>query len=140
MKTKFILLIYLFLVVLVSCDNEPSAKEVFIKDISKKWKPSPNGVMFKGQQVNGVFNTFTVTFAKGLTYSTTDGQDPVWKASGKFTVEKATNAVGFSIVRDDGVIITVDELTDTKLILKFDFTAGRLNSVSGGYVFELVPE
>src|SRR5262245_45424880 len=130
----------LFLVFAVSCSDPPDAKETFVKKLSKKWKPSSNGVAFNGQAVNGVFDTFTVTFAKGLTYTTTDGQQPVWRLSGKFTLKRVQWPVGFSLLRDDGVEIIVQELTDQKLVLKFDFTSsGRLRSVSGGYVFDLIP-
>ena len=134
---------YLILAVLISCKpDEPSAKEIFISKISKKWGLSESGVKFNDQFVNGVFDNFTVTFAKGLTYTTTDGQDPVWKASGKFTIQKVENPVGFLITRDDGVEITVNELTESKLVLQFAFTkkTGRAKSVSGGYVFDLIPQ
>src|SRR5688572_4465805 len=134
---------FLVFMILLSCKgDEPSAKDIFIKNISKGWKPSATGVKLDGEFVNGVFDTFSLTFAKGLTYSTTDGQDPVWKASGKFTVNKASNAVGFLIVRDDGVEVTVTELTESKLVIQFPFTkkGGRSSSVSGGYVFDLIPK
>jgi hypothetical protein len=141
MKTKLILSFCTLLVVLIpSCKDEPTEKEIFIKDISKTWTPSTTGIVFKGQPVNGVFNSFSLTFGKGQTYTTTDGQNPVWRASGKYTVQNATNSVGFEILRDDGVIVTVDQLTDTKLVLKFDYTGGRSRSVSGGYIFDLVSQ
>ena len=133
----------LAVVALVSCgEPEPSAKELFLKKLYKKWGLSSTGVKLNEQLVNGVFDNFTVTFAKGLTYTTTDGQDPVWKASGIFSLEKSGSQPGFLIARDDGVQITVSEITETKLVLKFAYTkkGSRASSVSGGYVFDLIPK
>jgi hypothetical protein len=131
--------VYLWLAILVSCKHHaPSAQEVFLSKISKKWVPAA-GVKFNDVFVNGVFDNFSVTFEKGMMYTTTDGQTPVWKPSGKFTLKEVKSAIGFSIVRDDNVEITVSELTETKLVLKFNFiSGGRVRSVSGGYVFDLM--
>jgi hypothetical protein len=132
--------VYLLVVLLISCKHHgPSAQEIFLSKISKKWVPAA-GVKLNDVFVNGVFDKFTITFEKGMTYSTTDGQAPVWKPSGKFTLKEVKNAIGFSILRDDTVEITVSELTESKLVLKFNFiSGGRVRSVSGGYVFDLIP-
>jgi hypothetical protein len=130
---------YLWLAILVSCKHPAlSAQEVFLSKISKKWVPA-SGVKFNDVFVNGVFDNFTINFEKGMTYATTDGQTPVWKPSGKFTLKEVKSAIGFSIIRDDQVEVTVSELTETKLVLKFNFiSGGRVRSVSGGYVFDLM--
>lgn len=132
---------YLFAVILVACkSDDPSATEGFLNKISGDWKPSAQGVTLDDEFVNGVFDNFTLTVTKSMDYSTTDGQDPIWKPSGKFTVAEADNAAGFRIIRDDGVEIIVQELTESKLVLQFPFTkeGGRSKGVSGGYVFDLV--
>jgi hypothetical protein len=135
--------VVLSMIFTASCkDDPPSAEEVFMSKLSRKWKLSSIGVKLDDQVVNGVFNDFTVTFAKGRTYSTTDGQTPIWKPSGKFTLKAVKNSPNFTIIRDDAMEVTVTELTEAKLVLQFNYISpgGRVNSVSGGYVFDLIPD
>jgi len=128
------------LITISSCSDDPSAEEAFLKKVSLAWKSSPSGVQFDGKDVNGVFKDFTITFTESQTYSTTSGNSPVWASSGKFSVKTSSSATGFSLIRDDGVEIVVDQLTDTKLVLKFSYIGktSRVKSVSGGFVFDLV--
>ncbi len=129
-----------FLLTISSCKDDPTAEEVFRKKIALTWKSSPVGVQFNSKDVNGVFKDFTITFTESQTYTTTVGNTPVWPASGKFTLKATTSSTGFSLLRDDGVEVTVDQLTEAKLVLKFPYIgkSSRVGSVSGGYVFDLV--
>ena len=123
-----------------SCKDDPTAEEIFRKKIARAWKSSATGVQFDGKDVNGVFKDFTITFTESQTYTTTAGNAPVWPASGKFTLKASSSSTGFSLLRDDGVEVTVDQLTDTKLVLTFNYAGktSRVKSVSGGFVFDLV--
>ncbi len=122
-----------------SCKDDPTAEEIFRKKIALAWKSSSTGVQFNGKDVNPIFNGFTVTFTEAQTYATTAGNAPVWPASGKFTLVPVTGTQGFDLKRDDGIIIQITQLTETKLVFKFSYTGkpNRVSSVSGGYVFDL---
>ncbi len=128
------------LLTISSCSDDPTAEETFLKKIALAWKSSATGVQFDGKDVNGVFKDFTITFTESQTYSTTAGNAPVWASSGKFSVKASSSGIGFSILRDDGVEIAVDQLTETKLVMKFNYIGktSRVKSVSGDFVFDLV--
>jgi hypothetical protein len=123
-----------------SCTDDPTAEEIFLKKIALAWKSSATGVQFDGKDVNGVFKDFTIAFTESQTYSTTAGNAPVWASSGKFSVKASSSGTGFSLLRDDGVEIAVDQLTESKLVMKFNYIGktSRVKSVSGGFVFDLV--
>ena len=128
------------LLTITSCKDDPTAEEIFRKKIARAWKSSAVGVQFNSKDVNGVFKDFTITFTESQTYTTTVGNTPVWPASGKFTLKATSSSTGFSLLRDDGVEVTVDQLTEARLVLKFPYVgkSSRVGSVSGGYVFDLV--
>ena len=128
------------LLAISSCADDPTAEETFLKKIGLAWKSSATGVQFDGKDVNGVFKDFTITFTESQTYSTTAGNAPVWASSGKFSVKASSSGTGFSLLRDDGVEIAVDQLTEARLVMKFSYIGktSRVKSVSGGYVFDMV--
>jgi hypothetical protein len=73
-------------------------------------------------------NDFTYTVVNGL---------PVWPLTGKWNFSDD----GKLIKRDDGVEVTIDEISDNKLVLSFGWTkntyGGRVNSIKGHHVFTL---
>ena len=135
-----LMILTVFLLTTSSCKDGPTDEEIFLKKIALAWKSSSTGVQFDGKDVNGVFKDFTITFTESKTFTTTAGNSPVWPASGKFTVKSNSTSAGFKLLRDDGVEVTVDKLTDTQLVLKFNYIGktSRVKSVSGGFVFDLV--
>ncbi len=139
LKLSALMVMSAFLLTTASCKDDPTAEEIFRKKIALAWKSSSTGVQFNGKDVNAIFNGFTVTFTEAQTYTTTAGNTPVWPASGKFTAVATSSTVGFNLKRDDGVILEITQLTDTKLVFKFSYTGkpNRVSSVSGGYVFDL---
>ena len=122
-----------------SCKDEPTAEEIFRSKIARTWKLTSNGVQLSGKDVTPVFNGFTLSFTEAQIYTCTAGNPPVWPSSGKFTSVPVKSTIGFDLKRDDGAIIEVAQLTETKLVLKFNYTGkpSRVSSVSGGYVFDL---
>jgi hypothetical protein len=128
----------------VSCSKDsPSAEDVFLEKIEGTWVLSSSGVEIDGEDVTEVFEEFTVTFTKDREYSTSDGNEPIWDGSGTFDLEASSNDAGFHIIRDDDVEVRVDELSETKLVLKFNYVSdgsGRVKSASGEYTFDLEPE
>ncbi len=130
------------LLFIASCKDEPSAEDVFLSKLAKTWKPSDIGIQLDNEPVNGVFDNFTITFDKARTYKTADGNE-IWNPSGKFLLKAVKNTAGFQISRDDGVEVTIMEISETALVLKLNYTStsgGRASSVSGEYVFDLISQ
>lgn len=121
-----------------SCNkDELSAEEVFLEKIGHAWSSST--VKLDNVSVDGAFAGFKITLTKDKKFTTSNGNAPIWPASGTFTLQEVTSTPGFNLVRSDGVAVEVQQLTDTSLILTFHYESdgGRATSVSGNYVFEL---
>lgn len=134
------LAIYVGIVIqLSSCKDEISAEEEFLNKVSGTWKASSVGVSVDGVVVNGAFNNFSITIKNDATYTTVNGNNPIWPASGKITVVANSSSVGFKFMRSDGVDVAIQQFTETKLVLALQYTDpnGRTRSVSGNYVFDL---
>ncbi len=139
MKTFFILNIVvcaLALTLIPSCDDEPTAEEKFLEDISHSW--TAEVITLDGMTLTGSFENFQITFKSDMTFTTQNGNDPIWPAAGSFTLESVSSTAGFNLVRSDGVAITVEELAGNVLVLSLQYTApgGRTASVSGNYEFQ----
>jgi hypothetical protein len=140
---KMIQYIFVFLmlsIVMMACKDDPTPEEQFLKRISAQWDASTTGVTLDDVAVNGAFSGFSLTLTDQSAFTTVNGNAPVWPASGSFTLKRTSTTVGFNLVRNDGVEITIDQLTDTKMVLKFQYQgkASRTVSVSGNYVFDLI--
>ncbi|HEY5692603.1 MAG TPA: hypothetical protein VIS49_14195 [Cyclobacteriaceae bacterium] len=124
---------------LSSCKDEISAEEAFLNKVSGTWKASPIGVSVDGVAVNGAFSNFSITIKNDATYTTTNGNSPIWPSSGKITVVANSSSVGFKFMRSDGVEVAIQQFTDTKLVLALQYADpnGRTRGVSGNYVFDL---
>ena len=87
-------------------------------------------VAVDGVDKTSLFANMTLTFSD-KTYTTTNGGG-AWPASGTWAYSTNSTTV---IVRNDGLQITIDELTATKLKLSFDWAkstfGGRIHSVGG---------
>ena len=121
-----------------SCDGseEPTDEEVFLKKISNEWTLTSGYVKLDGVDVSPSFAGMTITFTTSKTYAVTHAPSPLWPASGSFKLEKVSKGV-YDILRDDGVVITVSDLTEQTLTLSLDYDApgGRKKSISGHYEF-----
>lgn len=113
-------------------DENPTVKRL----TSGTWKLS--SVTVDGVNQDALFQGFAVSFTtKG--FSAVNG-DPVWPASGTWTFGDPDKKI---IRRNDGVDVTIESLTDNTLKLSLNWTkgtlsGGRVSSVSGNHVFELV--
>jgi hypothetical protein len=100
---------------------------------SGTWKVST--VTVDGANELDMFTGMTLTFTSGNFTST--NADPVWPASGTWTL----NAAAKTFSRNDGLVVTVgDNISETtlKLTLNWDKTTyggGRTSSVAGEHVF-----
>ncbi len=136
-----LLLSMVSLLTFASCkEDEPTAEELFLAKIGAAWVPSSTGVVLDDVPVNKVFSGFVLTLTDQSTFTTTNGNSPVWAASGKFTLKKNSSTAGFALVRDDAVEISVDQLTESVLVLRFQYVGqpGRTKSVGGEYIFDLI--
>lgn len=130
-----ILIIFSF-ALLTGCkkDNTPTAEEIMTQKLMvATWKVS--SVTVDGSDRTSMFTGMTLTFTDGA-YTTTNGH-VVWPASGTWTF---SNAEATMIKRDDGVIVTLTEVTDSNLKMsltwsKTTFGAGRTSSIKGKHEF-----
>ncbi|HEY5691306.1 MAG TPA: hypothetical protein VIS49_07620 [Cyclobacteriaceae bacterium] len=117
---------------------EPIIKVQVIKLLTAApWNLS--SVDVDGVDQTSVYNGLIITFSDDTFTSSNGGA--VWPATGTwvFTDEQAT-----AFERDDGLIVTIQEITETslKLALTWNETtvgSGRTGSVSGNNVFSFTP-
>jgi hypothetical protein len=123
-----------------NCKTEdPSPEEAFLKKLSGTWKPGTISV--DNTVLSGAFDGYTITFSNDKSFTTTGGNDPIWPASGSFTLApQSSSTTAFGLNRSDGVTVNVSSLEDQKLVMKFQYipAGGRRASVSGIYTFDLV--
>lgn len=95
-----------------------------------------SSVQVDGIDQTSLFNGFTIKFSE-TTYTTT-GTTQVWARSGTWQFVVNSNAQVFT--RDDGINVTIENITDSSLVLSLtwniaSFGGGRFNSVDGKHIF-----
>lgn len=115
---------------------DESEEKVFMNKLARTWNVS--GVSVDGQDVTGAFTGLKITFTQAKAFTVQNAVPPIWPGNGNIELVKAGST--FSLQRNDGVIITVVQLNDTSLIMKFIHNAGgRASSVSGDFTFIMSP-
>lgn len=140
LNTFLILLICVFFLLSVSaCKEDKTAEEEFILKVSGTWTLTETGASVDGVAVNGAFDGFSLKIEENGSFTTENGNDPIWPTSGKFTAVAVGTDVGFDLKRSDGVDIVVEQQTSQSLVLTFQYVSpdGRIRSVGGNYVFDL---
>ena len=117
-------------------DNEPDPEQVALGQLSATWELG--SVINNGTTVNDIFSGFTLTLNSDFTYSTTNGGNP-WPAQGTF---EFTDNTYKNIRRDDDLAILITEVTETRLVLQFQFLTvrGQANGtegITGNFTFDL---
>lgn len=118
-----------------ACDgNEPDPAADALKQLTGSWQVSQ--VKVDGMDRTDLFDDFSLVIAQKQ-FSATNGE-PVWPASGTWTF---ADDQGTTFTRDDGVVVTIESVSNTSLVLSLMWTkttlgAGREKSVSGAHVFE----
>ena len=112
--------------------SEPTASEVNTGILtSKGW--TIQSVMIDNTSSSS-FAGLTLNFTS-TTYTTTNGK-VVWPANGTWAF---TDANAKTILREDQVKVSLDEISNNKLVLSLDWATstlgGRTNSVTGRHVF-----
>lgn len=127
-------------------DDDPSPAEVQTTALSSTWVIGSSGfVTLDGSDVTSYFSQFELDILADYSYSTIGGNKPnPWPASGKWSfLENSDGSLNLNkLVRDDGLEITIEELTSSTLRISFIHNesvhqSGRTDGVSGLYVFSL---
>lgn len=119
---------------LASCsDKNETAPDVQALLTGSAWKMKT--VTVDGVNKNDLFTNLSVTFtAAGFT---AQNGEPVWPASGTWTFSSGDQR---TMVRNDGIEVSVAEISERELTLKLVWSkttlgSGRVASIQGNHVF-----
>lgn len=147
MNNKTYIIGFFTIFLLWGCKSEsPTAEEEQINLLSRGWK-AQTGVFatLDGDDVSINFSGFLLQFHNTKTFTSSNGNDPVWPGSGSWDFEINGNDKNLSkLVRDDGVVMTIHSLTATSLKISFIHqgadAGGRIKGVDGEFAFDLIAE
>jgi len=125
------------LLVVSACSNDeagPTAEEKFLASLGGTWQVS--NVILDNDNVSDEFDGLALSFTEEQTFTVTNPVGNIWPASGLFELQETTGDI-FDLVRDDGVVMSVDQLTENSLVISFAFDSapGRLKGLAGEYTF-----
>lgn len=123
----------------ISCSEEDDKKtkeESFLSTLSGTWQT--DAVALDNEDVTEEFNDMTITFKEDQTFTVQNPVGNIWGSAGTFTFEEGSGD-NFNLLRDDGVLVTVSQLTETTLVffMQFDSAPGRTRGLAGEYIFEM---
>ncbi|GAB5526043.1 MAG: hypothetical protein Roseis2KO_39150 [Roseivirga sp.] len=127
----------IFCLTLSSCKSDDSnPEEEKLRELTASWRV--DSVINDGQDVSSQYAGFTLTVEGTKTYSTVNGGNP-WPAQGTF--DFVNNNLDL-IRRDDGVDVSIANLTATELSLTFNIstvrgTANGTEGITGAFTFNL---
>ena len=131
-------LLILGLLSIESCNKRSDDNNLSAKDktsallLSVPW--NVNTVVADGTDQTTVFTGMTLSF-NSTSYTTTKG-GALWPSNGEWTYADES---GKSLLRSDGLLVTILDISSTSLTLSFISTKGsigwRVNSISGNYIF-----
>jgi hypothetical protein len=117
-------------------EEKETAEQVFMKQLAGSWQMT--SADFDGKDVSASFPGLLIDIGSSKTIAVQNAVPPMWKANSTFTLEKAGTT--FLLKREDGLIVSVDQINETKLVLSFlydaDAMGGRTKGVTGGFTFE----
>lgn len=137
---KFGLLIIVLSTTFSCGEDAPLKEEQRITNLLSVDNWAVNRVQVDGQDKSNLFVDFSLRFNKDKTYTTT-GTTPVWPRSGTWNFKDVNNPI--TIVREDGLEVLINSLTESKLELelvweKTTISGGKEMSVRGRHVFALI--
>ena len=122
--------------------DETPEYELRLQEMATTW--TATDVQLDGDNVTDGFSGFTLTVTNAYGYSAsgaTRSPQP-WPASGTWDFDGAgTDNVNINkVIRDDGLEISIDAISESSLILSFNFVegthdSGRTEAVSGNWTF-----
>jgi hypothetical protein len=115
--------------------NAPSA-DANLSKLAGVWRIE--NATLSGADVTAFYADLHVTFNTDKSYACEHEVDPVWPVTGTFTLEYDDDDL--ILHRSDNVLMTIVSLSETGLILKFDWagappSGGRTSTLSGEYIF-----
>lgn len=125
----FVLIIFQ---VLVAChgDDEDTTDDPLVRD----WLVEK--VSLDNVDVTDYYSRLKLVITSAGSYRVANPVPPVWQPDGTYTFSNN------QFQREDGVVMDVTELSETKLVLQFQYDAvaldGRTDHVSGMYTFEFL--
>jgi hypothetical protein len=130
------------IVQIISCSSEKvdPTRDTFFNNLSRNW--AINTVQLDGKDVTNAFPGMVVNFTKDGKFTTTNPVGNLWPASGTFTLQNSSTQGLFNLQRNDGVLVTVTQLSTSALQFTMSFTTapgGRVASVTGNYTFNMKP-
>jgi hypothetical protein len=131
-----------FLLPLQGChdSNDPTPEEKYLTRLSTSW--IIDDVTVDDREVTGAFAGMELTVNTKKKFTVKNPVPPIWPADGSFTLLPVSGSSAYSLVRADGIDVTVIDLTETNLTLQLQYvapdTGGRVKSISGIYEFHFV--
>lgn len=106
------------------------------KQMAASW--TVESVTLSGLDVTAYYKDLILLIKQEGTYECQNAMPPVWPLSGQLELEM--NDTELRMIRSDGVEILVQTLDNESMVLQFFWSGkapsgGRLNSMSGDYVF-----
>ena len=148
-KSILTVLIYLVIFNIYGCKSDSSElteEQIMLGKMTKTWSLAQGSVvMLDGQDVTKIFQGFNISVSNDKTYSSVNGNAPIWPESGFFEFETSNGVKNLKrIIRDDGVIIDITTISDNTFNVKFYYdpanVGGRVKAIQGEFEFYLVSE
>lgn len=141
------LVVFTFLLSVSGCKSDDSdslsEEQIRLSELAGRWGPADDRfVTLDNEDVSSFYQNFSLVLDNKKNFSSSNGNSPVWPASGTFEFEMANGSPDLNrVIRNDGVAINIIELSGDVLRIEFFFdtssAGGRKMGVSGLYSFEL---
>ncbi len=119
---------------IIGCGSEPQSETDRIKSLLKSSNWKVQSVLVDGVDQTNVYAGLSLNFTD-VEFSSTNGR-AVWPAIGTW---RFSDQSGKAILRNDGLVVTIVDVAEGKLVLSLTWTkttlGGRLDSVKGTNVF-----
>lgn len=144
MKTlKTYLLLFSITVLLTNCgDPDPTPTPIdetqaVIDGLAKTWTIS--GVTLDGSSVSSDWDNVSINFTANKTFTVSGlsaENSLIWPSTGTYSIPDESKPL--NVLRNDGVAISIKNLTETSATFEFTIsgrTGGRVSGLSGNYSF-----
>jgi hypothetical protein len=118
----FLLVAFISLLVhLSSCKGDDpvteTEEEIFLRKIEGNWKSSV--AVLDGKDVSKSFPGLAIMINENKAITVTNPVAPIWKAASTFVLEQSGTT--YNLKRNDGLLISVPEVTSGKIVLIFQY-------------------
>ncbi len=119
-------------------------EQIQIALLAKSWSPVEGSFVTQdNQDVSINFQGFNLVFNTSKSYTSTNGNSPIWSEAGTYEFEVINGVKNLNrLIRSDGTEVRITDVTESILRIEFyydpDNTGGRTKGIQGRYVFNLV--